>query len=131
MSEGIEMNIDVGRRAVTAGVDGSEHDVRAPFGYDPFANRPGISEEKQQALDERLAGHLAGWAHKHPDVPVRRVPAPGRPAPCALEQTQLVVLGWHGQGGARRAGPRPGRQRPLPPRTLPGGPHPDEGRVRR
>jgi nucleotide-binding universal stress UspA family protein len=77
------------------------HDVTVPFGYDPFGDRPPISEEELQALDDRLAGHLAGWARKHPDVPVRRVLVRGRPAPCLLEQAQqaqLVVVGSRGRG---------------------------------
>lgn len=75
--------------------------VPVPFGYDPFEERSAVSEEELQALDERLAGHLARWARKHPDVPVRRVLARGRPAPCLLEQArqaQLVVVGSHGRG---------------------------------
>ncbi|TWF75151.1 nucleotide-binding universal stress UspA family protein [Pseudonocardia hierapolitana] len=76
------------------------NDITAPFGYAPF-EEPVISEEELQALAERLAGHLAGWARKHPDVPVRRVLARGRPAPCLLEQAQqaqLVVVGSRGRG---------------------------------
>lgn len=77
------------------------HDVPVPFGYDPFGDPAAISDDELQALDERLAAHLAGWARKHPDVPVRRLVAHGRPAPCLLEQAQqaqLVVVGSHGRG---------------------------------
>ncbi|GAA2558934.1 hypothetical protein GCM10010210_36320 [Pseudonocardia hydrocarbonoxydans] len=79
------------------------HDVTVPFGYDPLGELPTISDEELNALDERLAGHLAGWAQKHPEVPVRRVVARGRPAPSLLEQAQqaqLVVVGSHGRGSS-------------------------------
>jgi nucleotide-binding universal stress UspA family protein len=77
------------------------HTVTVPFGHDPFGDPPSISAEELQTLDERLAHHLAGWARKHPEVPVRRVLAPGRPAPSLLEQAelaQLVVVGSRGRG---------------------------------
>lgn len=67
-----------------------------PFGHDPFEDWPTINDEELRALDERLAAHLAEWARKHPKVPVRRVLAHGRPAPCLLEHAQdaqLVVVG--------------------------------------
>jgi nucleotide-binding universal stress UspA family protein len=52
-------------------------------------------------MDDRLATHLANWERKHPEVPVRRVLARGRPAPSLLQeaaQAQLVVVGSRGRG---------------------------------
>jgi nucleotide-binding universal stress UspA family protein len=76
-------------------------DVAVPFGRDRLVDRPVTGDEEAHALDERLAGHLAEWARKYPQVPVRRVLGRGRAAPCLLEQArqaQLVVVGSHGRG---------------------------------
>jgi nucleotide-binding universal stress UspA family protein len=56
-----------------------------------------IAEDEQQ----RLAGHLAGWIEKCPEVPVEQVPVVDRPVHQLLalsETAQLVVVGSRGRG---------------------------------
>lgn len=64
---------------------------------------PGLDFPAMAAEAERvLAEQLAGWQERYPDVEIRRVVVPGRPADRLLEQAesaQLLVLGSHGRGG--------------------------------
>ncbi|MGV0635801.1 universal stress protein [Mycolicibacillus trivialis] len=64
---------------------------------------PGLDFPAMAAEAERvLAEQLTGWQESYPDVEVRRVVVPGRPADRLLEQAesaQLLVLGSHGRGG--------------------------------
>lgn len=102
------------------------HDVTVPFGYDPLGELPTISDEELNALDERLAGHLAGWAQKHPGAGTTssRARATGPQPAGAGAAGPARRRGFARAGGARRAGPRFGRQRPRAPRPLPGGRRP-------
>jgi len=67
------------------------------------AELPGIDwSDVQKQADETLAERLAGWQQRYPDVTVRRVVVPDRPALQLLEQSesaQLTVVGSHGRGG--------------------------------
>ena len=67
------------------------------------AELPGIDwSDVQKQADETLAERLAGWQQRYPDVTVRRVVVPDRPAHQLLEQSesaQLTVVGRHGRGG--------------------------------
>lgn len=59
---------------------------------------PDVSADAEEVLAERLAG----WQEQYPDVAVRRVVVPDRPAQNLLalaESAQLLVLGSHGRGG--------------------------------
>jgi len=64
---------------------------------------PGFDwSDLQQQAEETLAERLAGWQERYPDVPIRRVVVPDRPAHQLLEQSeaaQLTVVGSHGRGG--------------------------------
>lgn len=64
---------------------------------------PGADWSTQQALgEETLSEQLAGWQERFPDVLIRRVVVPDRPAHQLLEQAesaQLLVVGSHGRGG--------------------------------
>ena len=64
---------------------------------------PGADWSTQQAFgEETLSERLAGWQERYPDVLVRRVVVPDRPAHQLLEQAksaQLLVVGSHGRGG--------------------------------
>ncbi|MER5393131.1 universal stress protein [Saccharopolyspora sp. NPDC002686] len=117
--------------AVVVGVDGSAHSREAiAFAYD-FAARHGEElvavhawsdlpldpftwiehwelpwgEVREEAM-EVLASCLAGWSEHYPDVKVRRVVSPEKPADALLREAQdaaLVVVGSHGRGPVRRA----------------------------
>ena len=64
---------------------------------------PGVTwSDMQKDAEETLAERLAGWQERYPDVTVRRVVVPDRPAHQLLEQSesaQLTVVGSHGRGG--------------------------------
>lgn len=60
-----------------------------------------LMETEERAV---LAGRLAGWAEKYPEVPVRRVVVLDRPAHALVEaarDAQLLVVGSRGRGGVR------------------------------
>lgn len=64
---------------------------------------PGADWTTQQAMgEETLSERLSGWQERYPDVLVRRVVVPDRPAHQLIEQAkaaQLLVVGSHGRGG--------------------------------
>ncbi|BBY84041.1 universal stress protein [Mycolicibacterium pulveris] len=64
---------------------------------------PGVEwTDLQTEAEQALASRLAGWQEQYPDVTVRRVVVPDRPARQLLEQSekaQLTVLGNRGRGG--------------------------------
>ena len=64
----------------------------------PGLNIPGLQQEEEEVLAERLAG----WQERYPDVSVHRVVVCGKPARQlveASEDAQLVIVGSHGRGG--------------------------------
>lgn len=66
----------------------------------PLLDRELMETEERVVLAERLAG----WAEKYPEVPVRRVVVPDRPAHALIEaagDAQLLVVGSRGRGSAR------------------------------
>ena len=64
---------------------------------------PGADWSAQQQMGEEVLGErLSGWQERYPDVLVRRLVVPDRPADQLLEQgaaAQLLVVGSHGRGG--------------------------------
>lgn len=64
---------------------------------------PGADWSAQQQMgEETLSERLSGWQERYPDVLVRRLVVPDRPAHQLLEQAksaQLLVVGSHGRGG--------------------------------
>ncbi|HTK65412.1 MAG TPA: universal stress protein [Pseudonocardia sp.] len=64
---------------------------------------PLVDTEAMRGDAERLAAEsLAGWREKYPDVEVRRVVVPERPAQALLEESghaRLLVVGARGRGG--------------------------------
>jgi len=64
---------------------------------------PGADWSAQQEMGEQtLSERLSGWQERYPDVLVRRLVVPDRPAHQLLEQAksaQLLVVGSHGRGG--------------------------------
>ncbi|MGI9125933.1 MAG: universal stress protein [Mycobacterium sp.] len=64
---------------------------------------PGADWSAMQAMgEETLSERLAGFQERYPDVLIRRVVVPDRPAHQLLEQgesAQLLVVGSHGRGG--------------------------------
>ena len=116
---------------VVAGVDGSAASALSiEFAYD-FASRHGTElvavhawsdlpldafarvqkweagfTEARDEASELLSRSLAGWPERYPDVPVRRVVTPERPAQVLLDEARgarLLVVGSHGRGPVRRA----------------------------
>lgn len=115
---------------VVVGVDGSSASTRAiGFAYD-FAARHGSElvavhawsdlpldpfarvqkweldmGEVRDSASELLAESLAGWAERYPDVVVRRVVTPERPADALFDEARgacMLVVGSHGRGPVRR-----------------------------
>ena len=64
---------------------------------------PGADWSAQQQMGEETLGErLSGWQERYPDVLVRRLVVPDRPAHQLLEQAesaQLLVVGSRGRGG--------------------------------
>ncbi|TCB95390.1 universal stress protein [Micromonospora zingiberis] len=55
----------------------------------------------RQQEERTLAGSVAGWSERHPEVPVRQLLVRGSPARALVEQSpaaQLVVVGARGRG---------------------------------
>lgn len=77
--------------AVHAWSDWGSYDI-------PGLNIPGLEQDAEEVLAERLAG----WQERYPDVSVRRIVACGKPARQLVDASvdaQLVIVGSHGRGG--------------------------------
>ncbi|GAA2793074.1 universal stress protein [Saccharopolyspora taberi] len=76
---------------------------------DPFVRLPDwdqVHENARTEAAELLAESLAGWGERYPDVAVRRVLTPEKPASALLDEARnagLLVVGSHGRGPVRRA----------------------------
>lgn len=73
-------------------------DILVDPGAAPFLDLASADAREQEVLAERLAG----WGEKYPDVPVRRVVVPDRPARALVSRSHdagLVVVGSRGRGG--------------------------------
>lgn len=68
---------------------------------------PGVGwEDMQPAIDDEVAGQLAVWQQRFPQVEVQRIVVPDLPARRLIEQAdsaQLLVVGSHGHGGVASA----------------------------
>ncbi|MGI8312642.1 universal stress protein [Saccharopolyspora hattusasensis] len=121
----------LGSAPVVVGVDGSSVSRLAiGFGYD-FASRHGSElvavhawsdlpldpfarvqqwelpwGEVREEAEEVLASSLSGWGERFPDVSVRRVVTPEKPAEALFREAEgasLLVVGSHGRGRIRRS----------------------------
>ncbi len=113
---------DVARLPVVVGIDGSPaSEAATAVAFDEASRRgvdlvavhawndtmsvelPGLTwEEVHREAREALGERLAGWQERYPDVSVRRVVVPDRPAQQLIKQSedaQLVVVGSRGRGG--------------------------------
>ncbi|NEW43277.1 universal stress protein [Nocardia cyriacigeorgica] len=109
-------------KPILVGVDGTENSVSAvEYAYDAASRRNvGLIalhawsdtssldlptrdwESLREAERAVLAERLAGFAEKYPDVQVRRLVVPNRPAHALHDQSdyaQMVVVGSHSRGG--------------------------------
>ena len=106
---------------VVVGIDGSPASEHAPAIAFDEASRRGVDlvavhtwsdagyelpdegwSEIQPEEDCLLSERLAGYRERYPDVSIRRVLRPDRPAHALLEEAehaQLLVVGSHGRGG--------------------------------
>lgn len=103
--------------AIVVGVDGSPlSEAAVEFAFDSAAARdarlvavhtwsgavPGAGATDSGREDRLLAGVLAGWQQKYPEVDTTRLVVQDRPVRVLLEQAesaQLLVVGSRGQGG--------------------------------
>ncbi|GGS55244.1 MULTISPECIES: universal stress protein [Actinokineospora] len=116
----------VARGDVVVGVDGSRNSVDAiAFAFaeaqrlgtgvlaitvspariaDPVATGVLLADDEDPVPALALAESMAGWAEKHPDVPVRRAVTHGHPARALTDiaaGATLLVVGSRGAGGFR------------------------------
>ncbi|CAJ1501407.1 universal stress protein [[Mycobacterium] burgundiense] len=113
---------DLARLPVVVGIDGSPASEAATAVAFDEASRRGLElialhawsdnlsievpgkewESSHPKAAEALAERLAGWQERYPDVSVRRVVVPDRPARRLIKHSQdaqLVVVGSRGRGG--------------------------------